>query len=413
MNIKIGIVGASIAGIATAIELERLGFNVTVFEKSNRISYTHGAGLMMPLKLIEELNAHDLLGKSFKYFSMNTFTTFLSSNKNEQKLLTQTSYHDSVTVHWGNLHSALEEKFNKSSCLYGYNVTSVINHTTYVELIINSKDHYQFDYIIFADGYNSLGRAKLFPELKLEVANYIAWRGLINVNQINSTKLLGYKYNKDYYRYLYEKGHLLMFPIPNNNPQLSKDDYIINWVLYENLALCDDNTRGALTRSNFAPGMMPLSYRKYLHNLAEQYLPEFPRELIKSTMDPFTQSISDILLPQYTIDNICLLGDASTLLRPHVGSNATKALQDALALGNFVRQELSNVEPNLCNALLKWSKSQSEKAQHLFPLSRALGELLVTNMPDLGTLDKERMDNLWDSTIEKYRWYGNKNANQF
>lgn len=408
MNIRVGIVGASISGISAAIELQKLGIDVTVFEKLFRVSYMSGAGIMMPLTLIEMLKTRDLLGNSFQCFLMNKFTTFINDNHNQKKI-TATDYHDAVTVHWANLHLSLEEKFNKSSCLYGHAVSDFTDYGTYVELTANDKK-YKFDYVLFADGYNSLGRAKLYPDLKLEVTNYIAWRGLVNIKQLDSLELLGYSYNKEYYRYLYDKGHLLMFPIPTNNSNVS-NDYIINWVLYENLASQTNDNIFELTRRNIAPGTMPAFYKTYLNNLAEKYLPKFPCGLIQATNSPFTQSIADVQLPHYAIGRVCLLGDAATLLRPHVGSNATKGLQDSLALGEHLRKELSKPNHDLSKALQKWDASQCQKAAHLFPLSRALGNLLVTNLPDLKTLSKEHMDELWESTIKQYNWYGNKDSN--
>lgn len=401
MNIKIGIVGASIAGLACAIKLLKLGFDITVFEKSTEISYARGAGIMLPHKLFEDLRQNDLVDENLKYFLMSEFSTFLKQDDGKQKLLTQTKYHNAVTVHWKSLHDALESKFDKKNCIYGRTIITFNSHVNYVELITDDNMRYEFDYVIFADGYNSLARKILFPEIKVQTVNYIAWRGLLEINKIDSMKLLGYLYNKEYYRYLYKNGHLLLFPIPN--PNASDGDYIINWVLYENLDASNMHStkKEELIHNNFLPGTMPKFYKDYLYTLAREYLPEFPCSIINLTTEPFTQIISDILLPQYFVGRIGLIGDASTLFRPHIGSNATKALQDAIMLGNFIEEEYKKTSPDLGEAFEKWSKSQNEKAQHLFPLAQALGKLLVTDVPDLATLDKEHMDELWSSTIDR------------
>ena len=128
MSIKIGVVGASIAGVASSIELKKLGFNVTLFEESKSISYQRGAGLMMPITLINSLKQRGLVGDSLKYFTMNEFTTFLKKDDGGQRVLTKTDYHDSVTVHWGNLHAGLDEKFDRIMCLFGKEISEVNNH---------------------------------------------------------------------------------------------------------------------------------------------------------------------------------------------------------------------------------------------------------------------------------------------
>lgn len=413
MNINIGIVGASIAGIACSVVLKRLGFNITVFEKSDKVSYQRGAGIMMPMALIKSLKQYGLVNDNLKYFEMNEFTTFVKKPDGSQEILTTTGYHDSVTVHWANLYAALEEKFDKNSCLFNKAVIKVNKHDNYVELVLDSGEKHFFDYVFFADGYNSLGRATLFPDLKPEYANYIAWRGLVDESQIDSINILGYKYNKEYYRYLYENGHLLLFPVHKGNS--NSNEYLINWVLYENLATSNlpEAMKVELVKNNIPPGHMSKFFLDHLYNLAEQYLPKFPQSLIHNTAQPFTQVISDILLPQYVMNRVCFIGDASTLLRPHVGSNATKALQDTLALGTYLEEELKESQPYINKALEKWNESQTERASHLFPLARSLGQLLVTDVPELQTLNKHKMDELWNKTIEKYRWYGNKNSKSF
>lgn len=67
--------------------------------------------------------------------------------------------------------------------------------------------------------------------------------------------------------------------------------------------------------------------------------------------------------------NIALISDAGILLRPHLGSGATKALQDALSLHQHVLES-----ENIQVAWNEWEKGRRENGAHLFDLSRSFGD---------------------------------------
>ena len=52
---RVGIIGGSIAGCATAIALERLGCDVRVFERSSGVLRDRGSGIAIPLALRDDL----------------------------------------------------------------------------------------------------------------------------------------------------------------------------------------------------------------------------------------------------------------------------------------------------------------------------------------------------------------------
>ena len=350
---------------------------------------------------METLIREDFFDKDFQTISMNECSRFVYDKKNQQQRLVNTSPFTVAAVHWGSIYRALEKRVQKNDCHYGVQVTQVKNNIDHVELTLNDLQRVKFDYVIFADGYNSIGRRTVYPDLKPDFANYIAWRGLVQMEKITIEKYLGYVYQPNGYYYLYEKGHLLLYPIPNINDADSKN-YLINWLVYEKVdhthpLFKDDMT---LAEKNVTPGPMTTTYLNYLHKLAQQYFPEFPCELILETKQPFTQAIYDILLPNYVKNHICLIGDASAVLRPHVGAGATKALQNALSLGEHLKEH-----PHIEAALSAWNESQNAIATQLYHLGRDLGKLIVTDVPDCQTLDKKKMDELWQQVVVKYNWY--------
>ncbi|CAM5999569.1 unnamed protein product, partial [Sphagnum balticum] len=301
MTLNIGIIGASIAGLACAIELQRLGAGVTVFEKSGNNAAQNGAGMMLPQELVQTLIDRNLLSNNFQGISVTDFSTLIADQNKQQVFLTDTPT-KGMCVHWKTLRDGLLEHFDQSCCHYNFTVTQINNRESQTELVVNNTDTFAFDFVICADGYYSLGRRTVFPEIQPEFANYIAWRGVAELDEQTMTELVGHRYNNECYRYLYEGGHIIIYPIPASGAGTGIR-HAINWVLYESLAT-----------------------------------------------------------------------------------------------------ELAKPQPDIHAALLHWNEKQHRHAKELFPLSREFGKLLVTDVPDLTTLTKERMDQLWQETVRKYTW---------
>lgn len=59
LSLRIGIVGGSIAGLATAIELLKLGHEVTIFERSPSNLSERGTGISIPRTLYKTLLKKD------------------------------------------------------------------------------------------------------------------------------------------------------------------------------------------------------------------------------------------------------------------------------------------------------------------------------------------------------------------
>jgi 2-polyprenyl-6-methoxyphenol hydroxylase-like FAD-dependent oxidoreductase len=58
---RIGVIGGSIAGCATAALLHRAGHEVIVFERSESDLVSRGAGILAPTAVWQDVMAHGLL----------------------------------------------------------------------------------------------------------------------------------------------------------------------------------------------------------------------------------------------------------------------------------------------------------------------------------------------------------------
>ena len=73
-GLRVGIVGGSIAGCTTAIELFRLGCAVTLFERTGEELKDRGAGIGVPPSAMETFIKRDLVDADTPYFSGHAFT---------------------------------------------------------------------------------------------------------------------------------------------------------------------------------------------------------------------------------------------------------------------------------------------------------------------------------------------------
>lgn len=395
---KIGIVGASIAGCAITILLDRLGFDVKTFEKRGPDTMDDlGAGLVLPPDLVKELKEHNLFDQNFSAIPLHE-RIFITNNHHNEHCLT-TLPMSGLAVNWSILYAQLAKRLPKDKITYHAKATHLQHDDKTLVLTINQTEKHQFDYLIFADGYRSLGRKALFPKINPEFTNYTCWQGNFTTTDQSISKEMS---NKAFY-YLYEKGILLAYIIPDQNTSIKNNSTTVTWFLYEKIdeehPLCRDNK----IHTNIYQNDMKDEYITYLHHLATRYFPPLGQKIVIETEKPFTHAIYDTMIPKYREDNIALMGDAGILLRPHLGSGATKALQDALSLSKHMQNS-----HDINSALDSWQQERQQAAAHLFSLSRAFGDFLVADSPQWHEINGPTLNDMWNKICEGYNWYQNK-----
>lgn len=396
-NPKIAIVGSAIAGSTMAILLHRANMDVTVYEQRSRgVLVDRGAGIALPKYLVKELIAMDILDKDFPIIDVNE-REFIHYNPDtgEEKTLGSKPFLASA-VHWGSLYTNLAKRIPDSIMHYDTKITG-LRCEEKVYLTLNDGEEKEYDIVIWADGYHSLGRKYLFPNSEPKFTDYIAWRGtLVRVDE-ETDKFLT---NKVPF-HLYDKGHLLLYTIPQLNAKDTAKEYIVNWLIYENASPENPIVRDRRFHENVMSNTMMEEYVAYLHQMVKKYFNSFVQDIILETKEPFTQAIYDAYVPSYFVKNMALAGDAAVLARPHVGAGSTKAIEDGLSLSRHLQHE-----KDIFTAFSKWSEERQKAGNQLLDLCRDLGSLLVNEMPVWSKTSMHEMDNYWDSTVKDHdEWY--------
>ena len=396
---RIALVGAAIAGAAAAIFLSRMkNLEITVFEQREKGKVdSRGAGIALPKPLVKTFIKEGVFDPDFSCINVNDRNfIYYDTQTHEEKLLGVKPFY-AYAVHWANLFTNLMKRIPPNIMRNGMKVVGCERKPGKVALSFENGVSEEFDFVIFADGYNSLGRRTLFPDNKPKYTNYIAWRGTLERVDAQTNQYLLDKVPF----YLYERGHYLIYSIPLLNTKKPEEEYFVNWLIYEFMDQDHPMVKDNRLEDNIPPNAMKPEYIQYLHRLADKYFSPFGREIIKQTQKPFTQAIRDASVPSYFKDNIALMGDAAVLARPHVGAGSTKALEDAYALYQCLKND-----SNILHAFQTWSQERQAICANLGTLSRDLGDLLVTNMPNWQEVDNKKMNEFWEKVTAGHdKWY--------
>ena len=229
------------------------------------------------------------------------------------------------------------------------------------------------DLLVGADGAGSTTRHQIFPKVLPTYAGYVAWRGLVNESEASS-KLLAL-FSNNFTFFIGRKMHIMCYLIPVPNGEVSVERRRLNWVWYVNAPKGDKSDEvltdkdGILREFSVPYGMVSEEVLKKQKAVADDTLPDVFKQLVFATKDPFIQAIYDLSVPKMAFDRVCLIGDASFVVRPHTAASASKAATNAVTLAKSIQQYKGDVN----TALKKWEPSQLELGNYLKSLGIRLG----------------------------------------
>lgn len=380
---KVAIIGGSIAGCALALLLKDQ-FEVTVFERAHDLK-SRGAGITLSIELLNNLIAQNLIDQDTLAHTL-TKRSFYCKTANEPvhgKFLWQQEI-SMASLHWDTLFINFRKRIPDSIYRQGVKVIAVQLDEQAGQITLASGETQRFDLIVFADGVQSIGRTLIANTLP-EYSGYVAWRGTVEFERIKNKNL----FNDQALYYCFDKGHLLTYPVYHH--QTNK----LNWVFYEKLTHKDLENLGSTTINDFS-----MQAKQHLHQLARDQLPEIAAQVIFDTPSPFMQKIVDVSVNRFITQGALLLGDASAVLRPHVGNGASLAIQDALSLSEHLKQY-----DDFQQAISAWEKESLPKRLGIYELSKRMADALVLHPVPWQEMNEAQMNVWWEQIIIGEKWY--------
>jgi len=330
---RVSIVGGSIAGLTTGLALLKRGWDVNIFEATHGELENRGAGIITHQALYDALEQLDVSSKEQIGVLIKTRKAF---DKNGS--VVKTLELEQIATSWGRLYQLLKNQFPPER----YHPQKVLTHCEQSSEIVSA--HFEDGseetsaLLIAADGIRSTVRARLESAAMPEYAGYIAWRGLINEQDLSAdekTELF------PYFTFCLPEGEqVLSYPIAGEKHQISEGQRRCNVVWYrpaardstlqELLTDIDGNNNG----ESIAPDKVRPAIVKQMQNDAERILSPQHTALIRKLEQPFIQPIYDLTTSKMAHGRIAVLGDAAFTARPHLGVGITKAAEDSLCLAD-------------------------------------------------------------------------------
>jgi 2,6-dihydroxypyridine 3-monooxygenase len=173
-----------------------------------------------------------------------------------------------------------------------------------------------------------------------------------------------------------DKGHILIYPIPDETGDIRPGHRLMNIVWYFNADEDSELPRlltdraGGLHDVSIPPGLLDLSVQAEVKEHAAATLAPPLAEVVTSIDDIFLQAVFDIDVPAMAFGRACIMGDAGFAARPHAAAGTAKAAEDAWVLV----EELTRHHGNVPDALAAWEARQLDMGRKLLARTKATGD---------------------------------------
>ena len=363
--LRAAVVGGSLGGLITALQLRDAGCDVRVFERSAAPLEGRGAGIVLHPVTTRYFEDHGLLDLGRVSSSARTLRYLTGEGGvllEEPIVYRFTSY--------ATLYAALVGVFDPQRYHLGKDLVGFEQTRDEVVVRFADGDSESFELLVGADGIRSTVRSVLFPDLRPAYAGYVGWRGTLPEDRLPARAREELRDVLVYH--VGERTHILSYEIPaTDDAGLS-----MNWVWYRNLppgppleTLLTDRS-GVRHDLSLAPGDAGADRIEELHEAAGDLPPAFG-DLVRATPTPFVQVIVDLAVPAMARGRVCLVGDAAFALRPHIAAGTAKAAADARTLADAIRDDAGRSVPR---ALRAWEPHQLALGRAATARARDVGE---------------------------------------
>ncbi|MFG3257756.1 FAD-dependent monooxygenase [Streptomyces sp. NPDC048172] len=382
--LNVAVVGGSIAGCAAALAVSRGGgARVTVFERAAGELRSRGVGVSLHNDRYAELEAAGYVDAAMPWAELNRRIWTVRDGETPEGRAIATHPFPFRAYGWGSLWNELRRR-----------VPDGVDYRTDAEVAAVEPDAdgvtlrfgedgsddrtERFDAVIGADGYRSVVRNTMFPELSPDYSGYLAWRG----------SSPGEGPGTDAHIVVFPGGHCMIYRIPGPD-----GEHRVNWVLYTVPPPLDGTQPDLRTPTSLPPGRLTEDLTEHLRALVAEHFPPVWAECVLSTPveDTLVQPIYDMEVPHYATGRLLLVGDAATVARPHTGGGSVKALQDACSLEAAWRAGDGDLE----TVLAAYDADRTSVGATMVALGRRLGHAQVENTPDWAAMREPDLEAWW------------------
>lgn len=315
---KILISGGGIGGITLAYFLRKQGFIPVIVESApafKHIGYLLAINKQIGQKVAEKMGVLEKLKKMEALLTNNIF--YDTEGKLIMRVDASPELHNDnsgIMLNRADLHFTLYELIkNDVEFRFGKEISSIVQDEYGVDVTFSDNSKDRFDLVVGADGVNSKTRSMVFGkgfEKYLDVA-YFAFI----IKNRTGKQIAG----KNDLRMVRGKDFLLAYHVIGN-------DEIGGYVFHRETPYLDLSPRERHSVVLNEYGKYDAEFRRILETLTDN--------------DPvFHGSFTQIVMPQWHKERVCLIGDAAHCPTPASGVGASLAMAGAYILAKKLREE--------------------------------------------------------------------------
>ncbi|SMD42367.1 2-polyprenyl-6-methoxyphenol hydroxylase [Aquiflexum balticum DSM 16537] len=342
---KITIIGGGIAGLTTALALNKLGFQFEVYERAKQLNEV-GAGIWMQpnaLKVLDWLGLGTLVRESGTLLDQVDITNsqLVPFKKTGQQVVQDEKGNKIVAIHRSTLQMILFEALPKDKVKLGYEFNSIDYSNNQLKIYIGDKETVT-DLLIGADGINSKVRDSIFSNTSKRFSGQTCWRGISEIGLPKEFQNSGIE----------SWGRKIRFGFS----QISENQ--VYW-----FAVVKAKQNGTDNIDSIKSELRQL-YSSF-HPLVLKIIDQTKAEKI------IRNDISDLKrLDKWHKDKVVLVGDAAHATTPNMGQGAGQGIEDAYYLANILAGN-NQIEQTLD----LFESARREKVDYVVNNSWRLGQL--------------------------------------
>ena len=374
-RLDVTVSGGSMGGLFTAHALQQLGHDVDVYERTDRGAMKgRGAGIVPDPELFLYMESHGLSERD----EVSVVIDGLDYMDHDGGVREHRDY-KIWTTSWDTFYRPLRDAVGAENYHMGHEVTDVARDGDSVTASFADGGETTGDLFVTAEGYNSATRKQLLPDVGLQYAGYVAWRGIVPERDLpdDLAEYLG----DNFVIYHGPDFQFLTYPVPGSDGSTERGSRRVNLVWYENVDEGDElddillDRDGVQRDGSVPPGKLRPEVRDRRVELAEETVPDPLVRFVESLPELYVQGIYDVKVPRMVFDDVLVLGDAAFFVRPHMAAGTSKAAADGFRLA-----ESMCTNDTLDAALDEWERTQFELGERLVDMARERGDRYMNRL---------------------------------
>lgn len=363
---RVIVIGGSMAGLFAGVLLARMGWDVTVHERSPGGLGGRGAGLVAQpqvIQLLEEIGAEAVAQSGVVARERIIFDR---SGEVTQRMPTPQSQ-----ISWNLLYEAFLAQIPEGKYLTGSEIEGIWQDGERAMVRFRDGRESDADLVIGADGIGSVAREFVAPGSEPSYSGYVAFRGLLpeaDVPKESAEQLL-----ERFAFYNQPGGQMLGYLVAGSGGSVAAPSRRYNWVWYRprsraELKAALTDASGVERRFSLPRGSISAETLMDLQSEAVRLLPPVFANVVLQEPAPFVQPIFDYETPVMRRGCVALLGDAAFVVRPHTAMGVSKAAGDAMTLRDCLKRHA-----DLDDALQAYADLREEEGRQIAAYGQLLG----------------------------------------